>query len=234
MIPAGLPLSHVRRQRLRDDRLWIRELERARQYNVDRIFCPCTECRGRRRLLLRNVRGHLISNGRHPGSRIWRGPGPRDSSDDEWEQHFWGAPENEVREVDATVDVRGMLQQPILAEENPQNVSKEGPLEEDNPNNILEGGQLPEDNSDNIAEEVQPPEENVEDISERVQREVTDAFGIADSLHDECMEDGSVDGGEGHEHGGDIAGDASVENCEFDPTMLEQSLEVLYNGARSS
>jgi hypothetical protein len=125
-----------------------------------------------------------------------------------------------VREVDANVDVQGMVQQALLIEENPQN--------------LVEEGQLPEDNSDNIAEQVQLPQENPEDIGERVQREVADTFAIADSLHDECMEEDSLGAASGDDHGGDVAGDGGVDNSDFDPTMLEQSLQVLYDGARSS
>src|SRR5665811_681349 len=90
MIPARLPLTDTERQRLRDERLWLRELQRAREYNVKKLHCPCNNCKGRKRLLLKNVRNHLLRHGRHPDCRIWRGPGTQASSDEEWEQQFWG------------------------------------------------------------------------------------------------------------------------------------------------
>lgn len=120
MIPGRLLLSDSRRQRLRDERLWVRESQRAREYNMQRIHSPCTKCRGRRRLLLRNVQAHLLCNGRHPDSRVWTGPGHRDSSDEEWEQHFWELPGNDDQQVDADVDVTGMLQQTVEHMEDPE------------------------------------------------------------------------------------------------------------------
>ena len=110
MIPTRLPLSHWRRQQLRDERLWIRESRRAVELNVKSLHCPCNKCRGRKRLLIRNVGKHLLRHGRHPDSRIWRGSGERESSDDEWDEQFWGAPAEAPVLVDATVDTCGMLQ----------------------------------------------------------------------------------------------------------------------------
>jgi hypothetical protein len=86
MIPAQVPLTDPHRQRLKDDRLWIRELQRARLFNLKQLHCPCSQCKGRRRFKLATVREHLIRNGRDSEFRIWRGPGNRDSSDDKWEQ----------------------------------------------------------------------------------------------------------------------------------------------------
>ena len=34
------------------------------------------------------VQNHLMANGRHPSFRRWRGPGPRDDSDNEWDDHI--------------------------------------------------------------------------------------------------------------------------------------------------
>jgi hypothetical protein len=116
MIPARLPLTDTERQRLRDERLWLRELQRAREYNVKKLHCPCNNCKGRKRLLLKNVRNHLLRHGRHPDSRIWRGPGTQDSSDEEWEQQFWGPfaqPREGAAVLDATVDTQGILNQAL-------------------------------------------------------------------------------------------------------------------------
>ena len=110
MLPARQPLSDVQRQRLRDDRMWTREVERARRLQALRVHCPCTECQGRCKLLLTNVQKHLMKNGRHPHCRVWRGPGNRDSSDKEWEEEFWSANASSTVPLDAQVDTRGMLE----------------------------------------------------------------------------------------------------------------------------
>jgi hypothetical protein len=83
MTTGRLPVFDVRRQRGRDDRLWNREVQRARFLNVKHLHCPCTVCMGQRRFLLKTVREHLIKNGRDPRMRVWKGPGTRDSSDEE-------------------------------------------------------------------------------------------------------------------------------------------------------
>ena len=110
MIPARLPLSDAQRIRLRDDRLWSREMERARQLSLRKLHCPCSECKGGRRLLIRNVRDHLLQHGRHPECRLWRGPGERDSSDEDWEREVWGPDGNWRVRVDAQVNTRAMLE----------------------------------------------------------------------------------------------------------------------------
>jgi hypothetical protein len=83
-----LPISDKRRQQLRDDRLWKRQQQRAVFYNLRRIRCPCAKCKGRVQRSLEKVKDHLIQHGREPTFRVWRGPGDRDSSDEEWEQEF--------------------------------------------------------------------------------------------------------------------------------------------------
>ena len=100
MLPTRLPLSDLCRQRLRDDHLWTRELQCARQLKLSKIHCPCTECQGRRRILVRNVQDHLIRNGRDAQFRVWRGLGTRDSSDEEWEHEFWEPNDNRDMELD--------------------------------------------------------------------------------------------------------------------------------------
>jgi hypothetical protein len=88
MVHGRLPLSDQRRQQLRDDRLWIRELQRAQLFSLKQLHCPCSQCKGWRRFCLATIREHLIQNGRDSEFRVWRGPGNRDSSDEEWEQDF--------------------------------------------------------------------------------------------------------------------------------------------------
>ena len=111
MIPARLPLFDANRQRLRDNRLWSRELARAVEHNIKRVHCPCKKYRGRRRLLLRNVKEHLIQNGRDPNSHVWRVTAAQDSFDEEWEHHFWRAAGVGAPPVDDTVDTHGMIDQ---------------------------------------------------------------------------------------------------------------------------
>ena len=88
MDAGSLPLEDRRRQQHRDDRLWRRELERASMYGLKRLHCPCCRCKGRVQCSLPKVKDHLILNGREPAFRVWRGPGARDSSDEEWEEEF--------------------------------------------------------------------------------------------------------------------------------------------------
>jgi hypothetical protein len=111
MMLGGLPVIDERRQRLRDDKLWSREVRRARLLNLKQIHCPCSVCKGRKRYLLAKVREHLIQNGRDDNFRVWRGPGSRDTSDDDWEDNFWGPAIERTREVDVQVDTRRMVQE---------------------------------------------------------------------------------------------------------------------------
>jgi hypothetical protein len=61
--------------------------------------------------LLATVREHLIRNRRHPDFGVWKGPGNRDSSDDEWDEHFWAPTAETTREVDVQVDTRRMVEE---------------------------------------------------------------------------------------------------------------------------
>jgi hypothetical protein len=78
---------------------------------LKQIHCPCSVCKGRRRYLLATVREHLIRNGRDDNFRVWRGPESRDTSDDDWEDNFWGPAIERTREVDVQVDTRRMVQE---------------------------------------------------------------------------------------------------------------------------
>jgi hypothetical protein len=109
MAPGRLPLSDKRREQLRNDRLWTREVHRARLLNLKQIHCPCKEYKGRRRFWLTTVREHLIRSGRDSEFRVWQGPGDRNSSDEEWEQQYWRADEDHFPPVDEQVDTRGMI-----------------------------------------------------------------------------------------------------------------------------
>jgi hypothetical protein len=118
------PISDKRRQQLRDDRLWKREQERAALYNLKRIHCPCSKCKGRVQCSLAKVKDHLIQFGREPSYRLWRGPGERNSSDEEWEQELktpLGIPQDV--QLDADLDVRSMVQDAFQEiDEHPQAV----------------------------------------------------------------------------------------------------------------
>jgi hypothetical protein len=111
MVRTGLPVIDDRRQRLRDDRLWSREVQRARLLNLKQIHFPCSVCKGRRKYLLATIRKHLIRNRRHSDFRVWRGPGNRDSSDDEWDEHLWAPTAQTTREVDVQVDTQHMVEE---------------------------------------------------------------------------------------------------------------------------
>ena len=85
--PRGcrLPLYHPTRIMARDHKVWNCEVVGARQSSSFRIFCPCTECNGTRKLELDIVWTHLEEHGRHPRRRVSTVPtGEYDSSDDEW------------------------------------------------------------------------------------------------------------------------------------------------------
>jgi hypothetical protein len=109
MIHGSFPLSNQWRQQLRDERLWIRELQRARLFNLKQLHCPCSTCRGRRRFELRTVWEHLLQNGRDSEFRIRRGPGDRDSSDEEWKQEYWRPREERPEALDQQVDTRAII-----------------------------------------------------------------------------------------------------------------------------
>src|SRR5665213_1006027 len=106
-----LHVSDKRRQQLRDDRLWKREQHRAIFYNLKRIRCPCSKCKGRVQCSLEKVKEHLIQYGREPTFRLWRGPGDRDSSDEEWEEEL-KTPRmtHEDGGMDAGIEVRSMVE----------------------------------------------------------------------------------------------------------------------------
>jgi hypothetical protein len=103
-------LSDKRRQRLRDDCLWTRELQRVRFFNQKSLHCPCSRCKGRRRWLLATIKDHLIRNGRHLDFRVWRGLGDQDSSDEEWEEDFWTPTVHRREDVDPLVDTCQMVE----------------------------------------------------------------------------------------------------------------------------
>jgi hypothetical protein len=42
---------------------------------------------------------------------VWRGPGSRDSSDDEWEDNFWAPSNHHTGEVDVQVDTQYMVEE---------------------------------------------------------------------------------------------------------------------------
>ena len=106
-----LPVGDKRRQQLRDDRLWKREQQRAVFYNLKRIRCPCSKCKGRVQCSLEKVKEHLILYSREPAFRLWRGPGDRDSSDEEWESEFKTVPRvNEDGRMDVGLEVRSMVE----------------------------------------------------------------------------------------------------------------------------
>jgi hypothetical protein len=70
MVSGQNPLKDTRRQQLRDDRLWSRELQRARLLNLKQLHCPCRKCKGQRQLQLQTVRDHLVQNGRDSEFRV--------------------------------------------------------------------------------------------------------------------------------------------------------------------
>ena len=197
MIPSRPSPTDTERQRLRDDRLWSRELQWATQLQLIRMKCVCTKCKGRQKLLIRNVRNHLIRNGRHPHSRVWTGAGAEDSSDEEWAHHLLGGSEIDRAEVDTMVDTRGIIQQA---------------------QDVVEDGETP---------------------AERVEREVSDAFATGDSIHEEYRDADVDEVAEAEEYRDgpgphDPLQQEETENEDFDARVLEESVEALYDGSKSS
>ena len=211
MLPTRLPLSDLCRQRLRDDHLWTRELQRARQLKMSKIYCPCIECQGRRRILVRNVRDYLIQNGQDAQFRVWRGPGTQDSSDEEQEHEFWGPNDNQDVELDAQVDRQGMFDNAFVVAEHAIDVP--------------DGGIGIEDDT--------------VDVEELVQQEVSNAFMVADSVHEQCSE-GSTNGEpEGEEvqdnHSMHSANEDGVPvEVNFDPTEMQEAIQELYRTSKYS
>ena len=190
---GNLPLHDKRRQQHRDDRLWRREEERATLYNLKRIHCPCCKCKGRVQCSLPKVKDHLIHFGREPAYRVWRGPGARDASDDEWEQEFRRPCGENDGHFDEGLDMQGMVEHAFIQCDEPPNP--------------------------------QPP------LEEQIEHIVMEALTIADELAN---------------HGGDETDEESddepmadpetriEEEHHDDPRVLEEAMEELYHGARSS
>jgi hypothetical protein len=109
MVRGRLPITNKRRRRLYDNRLWSKEVQRARLLNLKQIHCFCLVCKGHRRYLLAIVKEHLIRNRRDDNFRVWRGPRSTDSSDNDWEENFWGPSAQRTGKVDVQVDTRRMV-----------------------------------------------------------------------------------------------------------------------------
>ena len=191
---GSLPVEDRRRQQHRDDRLWRREFERATLYGLKRLHCPCCKCKGRVQCSLPKVKDHLINFGREPAFRVWRGPGARDLSDDEWEQEFRRPSNAHDVSLDAGLDMQGMVEDAFQQRD-------------DQP--------IP----------MQPLEEEIGDT-------VLEAFNIVDGLED--MNDTESEDEAEEEPLGDNGCSIPEEENHDDPRPLEEALEELYHGARSS
>ena len=189
-----LPLHDRVRQQLRDDRLWRREEERASLYNLRRIHCPCCKCRGRQQLHIRKVKDHLIRNGREPNFRVWRGPGERDDSDEEWEQEFRRPSRPHDGHIDEAMDMHAMIEEAFLE-------------------------------IDEAPTQHPTLEERVEDI-------VMEAFTVVDELagDEDPPSDEESEGEPMGENGDGIGEDDNY----GDPHELEEAIDELYHGAKSS
>jgi hypothetical protein len=194
MDPRGLPVEDRRRQQHRDDRLWRRELERATTYNLKRLHCPCCRCKGRVQCSLARVKDHLINNGREPAFRVWRGPGERDSSDEDWEEEYRRPSVTSDGQFDIGLDMPGMVED-AFTQRDEQRVP------------------------------VQALESQLGDI-------VTEAFNIVDELEN-VLDDDDDDGVDDEPMGANDRG-IPEESGNDDPRMLEEAMEELYHGARSS
>ena len=188
------PVSDIRRQQHRDDRLWQRELDRATAYNLKRLHCPCCRCKGRTQLSLAKVKDHLINYGREPAFRVWRGPGARDASDDEWEDELRRPATTCDGQFDAGLDMRGMVEDAFQQR-------------------------------DDTLDPVHPLEADIGNV-------VIEAMNIVDELEN-VLDDVSDDGEDDEPMGANASGNAE-EGSNDDPRRLEEAMEELYHGARSS
>jgi hypothetical protein len=141
------------------------------------------------------VRSHLIKNGRDPSFRVWRRPGVRDSSDEEWENSGRSVNQHPHVPLDSHVNTKDMVDNAFLEEPFPQ---------------------------------------EVEDI---VQDVVTDAFALGDFMHAECSKTSLEDEGPNLTNN-DGSSDEDVrgrdESDGFDPALLEEAIQELYDGSRNT
>jgi hypothetical protein len=79
-------------------------------------------------LRLTIVQEHLIQNGQDSEFRVWRGPGDRDSSDEEWEQEFWRPKQQPAEALDEQIDTWNMINNTLQECDDP--VSLEERLQE--------------------------------------------------------------------------------------------------------
>ena len=154
---------------MRDEKLWQREAAMYAAHRIKLVPCPCKVCKGsKKHMAMNKVEGHLMTNGRHHSFRRWRGPGPRDGSDNEWDNHIRGGgamfpplPVDEnvglerlFQNVNAVhVDVVSPLQEP---HDSP-------PIEQDNLPDMMPNCEDPEF-SNNVMDVVQQAETMVEDV----------------------------------------------------------------------
>jgi glycerol-3-phosphate cytidylyltransferase-like family protein len=164
-------------------------------FNLRSMHCPCSEWKGCKKLLLHIVHSHLIKNARDPSFQVWRGPGVRDSSDEEWKNSGRSMNQRPRIPLDSHVNTRDMVDDAFLEE---------------------------------------PLSLEVEDI---VQDIVMDAFALGDSVHAECSETSLEDEGPNLTNN-DGSSDEDVygqdESDGFDPALLEEAVQKLYDGSCST
>jgi hypothetical protein len=141
------------------------------------------------------MREHLIRHGRDPTFRVWKGPGVKDSSDEEWEEHMQRSNQRPPQRLDPQVNTRGMVKNAFIEEPLP------------------------------------------EEVEEIVRAVVTDAFTLGDSVTEECRE-GSNGGDGGNLLDPVASSDEEVDTKDngdrFDPAMLEEAIQELYAGSRTT
>lgn len=96
------------------------------------------------------VKDHLINNGREPSFRVWRGPGTRDSSDEEWEEEFRRPSTASNGGFDAGLDMHGMVEDTFQQRDDP-NVAAH-PLESDIGNIVMDALNIV-DKLDNVLDD---------------------------------------------------------------------------------
>ena len=140
------------------------------------------------------MKDHLIRNGREPNFRVWRGPGERDDSDEEWEQEFRRPSRPHDGHIDEAMDMHAMIEEAFLE-------------------------------IDEAPTQHPTLEERVEDI-------VMEAFTVVDELagDEDPPSDEESEGEPMGENGDGIGEDDNY----GDPHELEEVIDELYHGAKSS
>ena len=243
-------MSDARRITARDNKLWLRDKNRASLYGFHKLPCPCTQHKGTGlSFRIEEVEKHLLRYGRAPNCRTWRGPEDPDSSDEEWKADFStkiAASTRRRDKQDNGIEVRQMLQHMY---QEVQHVA-----ERENEINDITLSAL--ETVDNITG-INGVESPMEDMQSSLHNENVQARGTRDEATDSGEQPHGCGGGEPHqtqaandincqsvlpddrpEQRGDYKPYADSNQVEDervkDAKALEDAMRLLYDGSRHS